>query len=231
MLYYIAWGFAVTVSPPRWCALTGRVPHLGREQGCAAHTAPPGDEVGKWGWVCGLRCGESPALLPPHLVRKGLGLHLWGSARSCGRGEGAHPLMGWAGPGWAPGRSPCLLPSTLARLSLRRRRLWSLQRLLPRAGVARGSLLNVHSSPPSLLVLTSATWSLSRAEVMLTLAETDFHIFRAVIGPLQCAQQLLGTVIAAHWNLSRLHKHNCGALRSFFHFPSPPLFVLFPHIR
>lgn len=110
--------------------------------------------------------------------------------------------------------------------------LWSLQRLLPRAGVARGSLLNVHSSPLSLVVLlTTATWSLSRAEVMLTLVETDFHVFRAVISPLQCAQQLLGTVIAAHWNLSRLYKHNCGALRSVFHFPSPPLFVLFPLIR
>lgn len=60
---------------------------------------------------------------------------------------------------------------------------WSVQRLL----VVCAQLTDLSGCP-----VTSAMWSLSQAEVMLTLAVTDFQVFRAVISPLQCAQQMLG---------------------------------------
>ena len=47
----------------------------------------------------------------------------------------------------------------------------------------------MHSSWTSLVVfVTSAMRSLLQAEGMLALAVTDFGVFRAVVGPLQCTQ-------------------------------------------
>lgn len=48
--------------------------------------------------------------------------------------------------------------------------------------------MSVHPQTSLVILVTTATWSLSQAEVMLTLAVTDFLVFRAVISPLQCAQ-------------------------------------------
>lgn len=231
MLPYVNWGFAVTMSTPWPSALTGCVP---AKIGCVA----TGQRTG----VCCPRCSSWRW---SGKVEAGMWAELWFVSSPCGEkqlgfisrnqpglGEGVYPLMGWAGPGWAP-VLPLLPEFNLPACCSAWGRTSAKSAVAPLGGwsVWWRLLVTVHSSPIFLVVLvTSAIWTCPRQKWWSPWQQLTFRSSEQSSVCSSVHNRYLGTGVAKNWNLSVLDKHNCVALRNVFRLPSPPLFAFLPHI-